>query len=465
MPAVVIVTSRRPLARITGAVAAASLAIVLMAAPALGDVSFINAQRAGAGLAPVADHSGLASLARAHSAEMAASNTLFHSGNLAAKIATVVAGWQGVGENVGVGDSVAAVNSMFMQSATHRANILGNFNLAGVGVVTGSDGRVWVTQMFARASSTAPRVATTNGTVSPATSTASSPAVSGAPVERSTAPRVSRSSASRTTVHRAASEPAPAPPTVGGFPSRYGGYRIVGADGGVFAFGGAPFEGSAADLHLQEKIVGGSQTISGNGYALFGSKGGVFSFGDAAFAGSAADLDLNAPIVGGAVTPSGDGYNLFTADGGSLAFGDAVFAGSAVGSPLNAAIVGGARTATGRGYWLVGADGGVYAFGDATFFGSAVEVGALRSPIVAITATSSGAGYWLTAADGGVFAFGDAKFEGSAAGQEGAPVKALVRSADGHGYWLIRSDGQTVPFGIVDGPVLRMLAVAGVRFV
>ncbi len=455
MHAVSFVTSRRPRARLFGALVAAGLVIVLVATPALADVSFINARRASAGLAPVADHGGLESLARAHASAMAASNALFHSSNLSAKIATVVPGWQGVGENVGVGDSLASVNAMFMQSATHRANILGNFNLAGVGVITGPDGRVWVTQMFARATSAAP-----------APKVASSPAP--ATSDPISAPRTSalRGSRSGPTVRAArASSPAPVTPdAVGGIPSARGGYRVIAADGGVFTYGDASYVGSAADIRMNESVVGGSPTSTGDGYLLFGDKGGVFSFGDAGFHGSAADVGLNAPVVGGALSPSGEGYVLFAEDGGALTFGDASYEGSAVGSPMNAAIVGGARTPSGRGYWLVGADGGVYAFGDAPYLGSAAELDRLAAPVVSITATPSGRGYWLAAADGGVFAYGDADFVGSAADTgPAAPVKGLILAPGAKGYWLVRADREALPFGLVDGPVLRIHGIASIR--
>lgn len=462
MQAASFATSRRPLARLSGALVAAGLVIVLVASPALADVSFINGRRAAAGLSPVSDSGGLASLARAHSAAMASRDGLFHSGNLAAKIATVVPGWQGVGENVGVGESVASVNAMFMQSATHRANILGNFNLAGVGVVTGPDGRVWVTQMFARAPSGGAAPAPT---VAPRVARTPAPAPSGAEpaTPRVSAPRVSRSEPT-VRVARAPAAPVEAPKAVGGFASASHGYRIVAADGGVFTYGDATFAGSAADIRMQESVVGGAPTSTGAGYVLFGDGGGVFAFGDAGFHGSAADIDLNAPVVGGAVTPSGQGYLLFSADGGALTFGDATYEGGAVGSPINAAIVGGARTPSGRGYWLVGADGGVYAFGDAPYLGSAAELERLAGPVVSITATPSGRGYWLAAADGGVFAFGDADFAGSAADTDlPVPVEGLIQAPGAKGYWLVRADREVLPYGVVDGPVLRVHGIATLR--
>jgi hypothetical protein len=194
------------------------------------------------------------------------------------------------------------------------------------------------------------------------------------------------------------------------------GYREVGADGGVFAFGDAGFYGSMAGHGLSGTIVGLASTPDGLGYWEVGADGGVFAFGDAGFYGSMAGQGLSQPIVGIASTPDGKGYWAVGADGGVFAFGDAGFYGSMAGQRLSGTIVGIVATPSGRGYWEVGADGGVFAFGDAGFYGS-MGGQSLSQPIVGIVATPDGHGYWEVGADGGVFAFGDANFYGSMAGQ------------------------------------------------
>ena len=69
-----------------------------------------------------------------------------------------------------------------------------------------------------------------------------------------------------------------------------GAYWLVGADGGVFAFGGAPYLGSLPGLGIKPvaPIVGIVATPHDHGYWLVGADGGVFAFGSAPFYGSAA---------------------------------------------------------------------------------------------------------------------------------------------------------------------------------
>jgi len=214
-----------------------------------------------------------------------------------------------------------------------------------------------------------------------------------------------------------------------------GGYWLVSADGGVFAFGDAGFHGSAGSLHLDQPVVGVAATPDGLGYWLVAADGGVFAYGDAGFHGSMGGRRLDQPIVGMAATRSGDGYWLVGADGGVFAFGDADYRGSTGGQRLDQPIVG--MAGTGAGYWLVAADGGVFAFGDAPFAGS-LGGEALNAPIVGVAGVPGGDGYWLVGADGGVFSFGGAAFHGSLGGVPIAhPIGAIATDASGSGYWLL----------------------------
>ncbi|MHB1777709.1 MAG: hypothetical protein ACYCU7_17230 [Acidimicrobiales bacterium] len=233
-------------------------------------------------------------------------------------------------------------------------------------------------------------------------------------------------------------------------------YWLFGRDGGVFAFGGAPFENSLPGEGVSvNDIVDGVSTIDHKGYWMVGADGGVFSFGDALFYGSEGGVHLDAPIVAIAAVPNGAGYWEVASDGGVFSFGSAQFYGSMGGQHLNAPIVGMASTPDGGGYWLFARDGGVFAFGDAAFYQS-MGGQHLNAPMVGGVATSDGHGYWLVGADGGVFAFGDATFYGSMGGiRLVGPMLGIVPSADGNGYWTVAADGGVFAFG--DAPFFGSL--------
>jgi hypothetical protein len=227
------------------------------------------------------------------------------------------------------------------------------------------------------------------------------------------------------------------------------GITMAARDGGVFAFGTAPFLGSMGGQHLNEPIVGVASTPDDRGYWMVASDGGIFSFGDAQFYGSMGGQHLNQPIVGMASTPDGGGYWLVAADGGIFAFGDAQFHGSTGGEHLNQPVVGMASTGDGDGYWLVASDGGIFTFGDASFLGSTGSL-RLNRPITGIAATPDGGGYWLAASDGGIFTFGDASYFGSVPGQGISgqpPVIGISRTPSGSGYWLVGSNGAVYTYG------------------
>jgi hypothetical protein len=187
----------------------------------------------------------------------------------------------------------------------------------------------------------------------------------------------------------------------------------VGYGGEVTGFGNTGTCGQVSTVISNARVVGvGSAQF---GALLAAADGGVFAFCGAPFYGSMGGKPLNQPIVGIAATPDGKGYWLAASDGGVFGFGDASFDGSMGGKHLNQPIVGIASTPDGQGYWLVASDGGVFSFGDASFHGS-MGGSHLNQPMVAIAGNPDGTGYWTAAADGGVFSFGDAPFLGSALG-------------------------------------------------
>ncbi len=158
----------------------------------------------------------------------------------------------------------------------------------------------------------------------------------------------------------------------------------------VQAFGDAVFHGDPLTSRLAAAAapVGIVATADGGGYWIAFADGGVFSYGDAAFEGSMGGRTLVAGVVGMARTPDGNGYWLAGADGGIFAFGDAAYQGSVATLRLAAPVVGIAANPTGTGYWLGAADGGVFALGGAPFEGSMAGHW-LASPVYAISAPAA----------------------------------------------------------------------------
>jgi len=114
----------------------------------------VNAARKDAGLPVLAVNGDLAGIARAHARAMEATGGIFHNASLADE---APAGWQTVGENVGMGSSCRAVARALMKSPGHRENILNAaYTEVGVGVAGARDGTVYVTEDFMGAGGRAP---------------------------------------------------------------------------------------------------------------------------------------------------------------------------------------------------------------------------------------------------------------------------------------------------------------------
>lgn len=156
--------------------------------------SKINGARSANGLPPLSTRGDLVSIARRHSGRMASSGTIYHNSNLANEAPS---DWQSLGENVGMGPDCAEIHQAFMNSSSHRRNILdAKFNYVGVGVVIASDGTIFVTEVFMQAAASG---GGGGSTTTPTTSTGTRPRTT---QPRSTAPARPR----------AQSPPAPPPP-------------------------------------------------------------------------------------------------------------------------------------------------------------------------------------------------------------------------------------------------------------
>jgi hypothetical protein len=352
-------------------------------------LELINAERTSRGLNALALRPEVVPVARAWTASMVSTQVLSHNPSLASQMPS---DWTTIGENVGFGADVDSLHTAFMNSTGHRANILGDYHQAGVGVDRDARGRMWVTVNFMKSRS-------------PQLTSASAP----------TAPKTT---------------------------STGSGYWMVGADGVVYAFGGAGNFGNAGTSAAEDL----EPTPSGNGYWVVTALGTVFPFGDArGLGGIDGRLASGERVTSMSSTPSGGGYWLFTSLGRVVAFGDAPHLGDMAGTRLNGAVLDSIPTPSGRGYYMVASDGGIFTFGDADFRGS-MGGARLNAPVQSLVPDGDGVGYWLVASDGGIFAF-DADFHGSMGGERlNRPITGMVAAGRG-GYLMVGEDGGIFTFG------------------
>ena len=161
-----------PLVAVVGLLFVGAGAAVAETSPGAEDdfVARIANERVTAGLAGYAVAPDLVDVARRHAEEMARQDRLFHN----PRLATDVKDWDSVGENVGKGATVAEIHRAFMESSTHRSEILSRrFTQVGVGVVE-RDGVIWVAQVFRQPSSPAPEPAPAPRRAAPPAATSAS---------------------------------------------------------------------------------------------------------------------------------------------------------------------------------------------------------------------------------------------------------------------------------------------------
>lgn len=134
------------LAAVTAAVPAPRLVTAAAnAGDAAGELlAATNAARAAAGLRALTPASDLMGLAASHAAAEAAAHQIFHDPALESHVCC----WSSIGENDGVGPSASVIEAALMASAPHRANILGGFTQVGIGAVVGSDGQLYIDEIF-----------------------------------------------------------------------------------------------------------------------------------------------------------------------------------------------------------------------------------------------------------------------------------------------------------------------------
>lgn len=111
-------------------------------------VDLINDERTSRGLKPLAVQSDLVAGARYQADAIRDAGRLYHNPDLAS---VVDSGWMKLGENVGYGGTVAGLHAAFMNSPSHRANVLDpNYTHVGLGVVVEGD-KIWMAQVFMQA--------------------------------------------------------------------------------------------------------------------------------------------------------------------------------------------------------------------------------------------------------------------------------------------------------------------------
>lgn len=136
---------------VVGAVTAGLVLVTGQAAasanPGAAFVAAANQARAAAGLPTLTVSADLTAAATHQAQNMADAGVLFHTPNLGSGLCC----WAMLGENVGEGPSQVVIQSAFMASPEHRANILRSaFRQIGVGYVIDRHGNLWVSEIFRR---------------------------------------------------------------------------------------------------------------------------------------------------------------------------------------------------------------------------------------------------------------------------------------------------------------------------
>jgi hypothetical protein len=140
------------MARTVRRAATATVALLVLLASGVADAAspaetslldMVNGARAAHGKAPLAWYWDLADDAKSHSAAMMSAGQIYHNPDLG----SVTTGWTVLAENVGVSGDAEGVFDAFMDSPTHRANILGDFEYIGIGAAE-SAGLIWATMIF-----------------------------------------------------------------------------------------------------------------------------------------------------------------------------------------------------------------------------------------------------------------------------------------------------------------------------
>ena len=116
-------------------------------------VSYVNAERVAAGLAPLKINDELTLVARTKAQDMIDDDYFSHTsptyGSPFDMMKSFGVSYRTAGENIAINSSVEGAHTAFMNSQGHRENILkSSYTEIGIGIAKNAGGRVYVSQMF-----------------------------------------------------------------------------------------------------------------------------------------------------------------------------------------------------------------------------------------------------------------------------------------------------------------------------
>jgi hypothetical protein len=121
-------------------------------------LDLVNAERAGAGMAPMTMRGDIVAIALGHSQAMAAAGTIWHNANYLTNATRSALAAKAMGENVAMDMSVDHAHVALMNSPGHRANIMNPaFTVVGMAIVQDPRGALFITQDFIQPSGGTPR--------------------------------------------------------------------------------------------------------------------------------------------------------------------------------------------------------------------------------------------------------------------------------------------------------------------
>lgn len=113
------------------------------------DLDYINQARRSHGRSYINGDSSLMARAEAWAEHMSRTGRLEHSGGGSNIRTSGIHNWCGVAENVAYAATTHAAHQALMNSPSHKANILGDYDRIGTGVAR-VGGTVWVAEVFVR---------------------------------------------------------------------------------------------------------------------------------------------------------------------------------------------------------------------------------------------------------------------------------------------------------------------------